>query len=118
MKTKTAQETACEKVWANREILGHIIAYRDRLREQMSGETHYDGVELGTALDNELEHFRELGLTQPEINWVIQSGIYRCWDDSCDGSHCAKCGGHFIGWHVAPSSICDSCHEAITQAYT
>lgn len=39
----------------------------------------------------------------------------QCNDDSCDGSHCVKCGGHMLGWNLPPSTICQSCLLVLNQ---
>lgn len=31
-----------------------------------------------------------------------------CQDDSCDGSHCRKCGGHFLDFYTT-ATLCSSC---------
>lgn len=33
----------------------------------------------------------------------------KCHDDSCDLSHCAKCGSHMLGGHLEHGAVCDSC---------
>lgn len=39
-----------------------------------------------------------------------------CQDDSCDGSHCAACGGHFIDFYQTAHKICRECAtERATQ---
>jgi len=32
-----------------------------------------------------------------------------CKDDSCDRSHCAKCGSHMMGGYLPHGTVCDSC---------
>ncbi len=32
-----------------------------------------------------------------------------CKDDSCDQSHCAKCGSHMVGGYLPPGTVCDTC---------
>lgn len=32
-----------------------------------------------------------------------------CKDDSCDQSHCAKCGSHMMGGYLPHGTVCDSC---------
>ena len=32
-----------------------------------------------------------------------------CKDDSCDLSHCAKCGSHMLGGYLLKGTICDMC---------
>lgn len=32
-----------------------------------------------------------------------------CKDDSCDQSHCAKCGCHMMGGYLPLGTVCDSC---------
>jgi len=36
-----------------------------------------------------------------------------CQDDSCDAIHCARCGGHMLGWNIdiAQGAICSSCED-------
>ena len=34
-----------------------------------------------------------------------------CKDDSCDRSHCAKCGGHMMGEYLPHGTLCDSCQN-------
>lgn len=34
-----------------------------------------------------------------------------CLDDSCDGSHCSVCGGHFVDFHNHNLTICDQCDQ-------
>lgn len=38
----------------------------------------------------------------------------RCQDDSCDGSHCRKCGGHFMDFYTS-ATICSSCEMEEAQ---
>ena len=33
-----------------------------------------------------------------------------CTDDSCDGSHCRKCGSHFIDFYTT-ETVCESCGQ-------
>lgn len=43
----------------------------------------------------------------------------QCFDDSCDGGHCAKCGCHFLVW--GERGICDGCKmtmDQIAEQYT
>ena len=102
-----------EKIWASAEARSHIADYKRHYNDQLSGETHYDGCLIGMALDNELDHFKSLGFTLEQINWIITCGIERCWDDSCDGGHCSKCGCHFMEWSAR--GICQSCQIEIEQ---
>ena len=32
-----------------------------------------------------------------------------CKDDSCDQSHCAKCGSHMLGGYLPNGTVCESC---------
>lgn len=32
-----------------------------------------------------------------------------CKDDSCDRSHCVKCGTHMMGEHLPHGTMCESC---------
>lgn len=32
-----------------------------------------------------------------------------CKDDSCDQSHCVKCGSHMIGGYLPHGTVCESC---------
>lgn len=39
----------------------------------------------------------------------------KCNDDSCDGSHCRRCGGHFF-WFYSSATICSECISVELQA--
>ena len=41
----------------------------------------------------------------------------QCADDGCDGSHCAKCGSHMLGWYLGCSPVCSTCEMIIDQIY-
>lgn len=41
----------------------------------------------------------------------------KCHDDSCDLSHCAKCGSHMLGGYLEHGAVCDSCHMAEKQKF-
>lgn len=44
--------------------------------------------------------------------WVdvcIKKRDGKCHDDSCDMSHCAQCGSHMLGGHLAHGTVCDTC---------
>lgn len=34
-----------------------------------------------------------------------------CLDDSCDGSHCVICGGHFVDFYQTHTLACDTCAQ-------
>jgi len=36
--------------------------------------------------------------------------VNTCLDDSCDGSHCKVCGGHFLAWYNGQNKVCDFCN--------
>jgi hypothetical protein len=40
---------------------------------------------------------------------VLLSRVPKCKDDSCDASHCPKCGGHKVGWYT--KGLCSSCEN-------
>lgn len=35
----------------------------------------------------------------------------KCKDDSCDLTHCSKCGGHMMGGYLPHGTVCDSCQQ-------
>ena len=37
-----------------------------------------------------------------------------CNDDSCDGGHCTRCGGHFFDFY-SEDKMCDMCKMEIEQ---
>ncbi len=37
----------------------------------------------------------------------------RCNDDSCDGAHCRRCGGHFLDFYNTDLKYCQSCEQEI-----
>lgn len=41
----------------------------------------------------------------------------KCFDDSCDLIHCARCGSHMMGAYLEPGTICDSCRMAEEQKF-
>jgi hypothetical protein len=60
-------------------------------------------------------------ILQPE-QWVDickpTAREHQCLDDSCEQSHCAKCGSHMLGGYLEHGTVCDSCTLAIEQGAT